>query len=61
MRTKNEILNESFSQTSKVPTWDATASLHERLTIEVLIDIRDILQYHLLRIGDLYSAFKEKE
>jgi len=43
MRTKDEILSESLSKTNKVPAWDATASLHERLTIEVLLDIRDIL------------------
>ena len=43
MRTKEEILNESLKLKSKTPDWDTTASLHERLTIEVLIDIRDIL------------------
>ena len=61
MRTKEEILKDSNDHLRKAPNWDGTASLHERLTIEVLIDIRDILQYHLLRIGDLYSAFKEKD
>lgn len=43
MRTKEEILNDSLNQQSKLPQWDGTASLHERLTIEVLIDIRDQL------------------
>jgi len=45
MRDKGEILSESLAKTHKVPDWDSTASLHERLIIEVLIDIRDILKH----------------
>ncbi len=43
MRTKEQILNDSQAKCSEVPQWDTIASLHEQLTIEVLIDIRDIL------------------
>lgn len=43
MRTKEQILKESLDWKSKTPDWDVTASLHERLTIEVLVDIRDQL------------------
>ena len=43
MRTKHEILGDSLASKPKTPHWDTTASLHERLTIEVLIDIRDKL------------------
>lgn len=61
MRTQDDILkccredinSKHFSQ--QAPLW------LEYRKIEVLIDIRDILQYCLLRIADLHSAFKEKE
>lgn len=43
MRSKDEILKDSTKAMGNTPAWDNTASLHERLTIEVLIDIRDIL------------------
>ena len=49
MRTKDEILKESKDQAGNVPSFDATASLHERLTIEVWIDIRDVLYSSLDR------------
>lgn len=50
MRTKAEILKESFTQTEKVFRGEITASSHDRLTIEVLIDIRDILNQRLMQI-----------
>ena len=43
MRIKDEILKEMLINKEKAPKWDSTASLHERLTLEVLIDIRDTL------------------
>jgi len=43
MRDKHEILKESHDQAPKAHDWDSTAILHERLTIEVLCDIRDEL------------------
>lgn len=43
MRTKGEILSESPRPRGDKPGWDSTASIHERLTIEVLIDTRDEL------------------
>ncbi|GAI73384.1 unnamed protein product [marine sediment metagenome] len=41
MRTKEQILNDSLKVQAKEPQWDCTASRHEQLTIEVLLDIRD--------------------
>jgi len=43
MRAKQLILEEIHRKANKTTDWDTTASLHERITIEVLIDIRDIL------------------
>ena len=43
MRTKKEILSESKKHELKTPIWDSEASVNERLTIEVLVDIRDFL------------------
>jgi len=45
MRDKQDILKESLDSTHKIPVWDLTARLHERLTVEVLIDIRDVLSW----------------
>jgi hypothetical protein len=61
MRTKDEILKEVGSLAKENPRGGLIPDLADVLMIEVLIDIRYILQYHLLRIGDLYSAFKEKD
>lgn len=61
MRTKDEILQESSKAVVEAPKEAQQMIAHEYLMLEVFIDIRDILQYHLLRIGDLYSAFKEKD
>lgn len=61
MRTKDEIFEELSKGTKEEagsPEYMGTAI---GIYLEVLIDIRDTLQYHLLRIGDLYSAFKEKD
>ena len=44
MRSKEEILQHSLEFQSKTPQWDCTASLHEQLQIEVLIDIRDLFE-----------------
>lgn len=43
MRTKDEILDHTIKPGPGSQKWDTTASTHERLTIEVLIDIRDQL------------------
>ena len=43
MRTKDEILNEARKGHPAPSSWDSTASLNERLTIEALLDIRDQL------------------
>ena len=48
MRKKDEILNDSLDFQAKYPVWGGTTTLHERLTIEVLIDIRD-------QLNSLYS------
>lgn len=61
MRTKEQILKDSLARTVKVPNWDLTASLHKRLTIEVLIDIRDMLNNRLLEISrEFYRQGKNK-
>ncbi|GAI03342.1 unnamed protein product [marine sediment metagenome] len=43
IRSKEQILNDSLKAQANEPQWDCTASRHEQLTIEVLIDIRDEL------------------
>jgi len=43
MRTKEQILDQAVRAKPAPGSWDCVASLHERLTIEVLIDIRDEL------------------
>jgi len=43
MRSKEQILNDTVKVERGPIPWDSTASIHERLTIEVLIDIRDEL------------------
>ena len=52
MRTKSQILTEANKGQPAPGAWDTTASLNERLTIEVLIDIRDILQTRLISIDN---------
>lgn len=60
MRTKEDILSESQNWVSKTPVWDTEAAINERLTIEVLIDIRDILDALLKDIGtNLFDHAKE--
>ena len=61
MRTKDEILTASRKAISKAPKEGQEMLEHEYLMLEVFIDIRDSLQYHLSRIGDLYSAFKDND
>ena len=56
MRTKDEIIKESKNQAGNVPSFDATASLHERLTIEVLIDIRDALVISEKVLTSIYDS-----
>lgn len=51
MRTKEQILNDSLKVQAKEPQWDCTASRHEQLTIEVLIDIRDQLSSLRIILG----------
>ena len=48
MRTKKEILDDSLNTLLETPQRDRIASVHEQLTIEVLIDIRD-------QLNSLYS------
>ncbi len=48
MRDKGEILSDSLKFQAKYPVWGGTTTLHEQLTIEVLIDIRD-------QLNSLYS------
>ena len=55
MRTKKEILQESRDNDKHTPQWDSMATLHERQTIEVLCDIRDILQDIKLIVPALLS------
>lgn len=43
MRSRQEILSDTLEQRTKTPSWDTTASLHERLMIEVFVDVRDEL------------------
>ncbi|GAH73701.1 unnamed protein product [marine sediment metagenome] len=43
MRTKDQILNDISEFQAKYPVWGGIQSLHDQLTIELLIDIRDIL------------------
>lgn len=53
MRTKEQILKDSTDRLDQVPEWDGTSSLHERLTIEVLIDIRDELSALITILGSV--------
>jgi len=53
IRNKGEILSEVFNNKAAPPEWDATALLHERLILEVLIDIRDTIKEGL---DDIDSA-----
>ena len=48
MRIKNEILDDSVNVQLETPQWERIAAVHEHLTIEVLIDIRD-------QLNSLYS------
>ncbi len=48
MRIKKEILDDSLNTLLETPQRDRIASVHEQLTIEVLIDIRD-------QLNSLYS------
>lgn len=43
MRSKEEILDHTLTFQSTTPQPHFIASLHDQLTIEVLIDIRDLL------------------
>lgn len=43
MRKKDEILNDSIKTQASALHWGSRAVIHELLTIEVLIDIRDQL------------------
>lgn len=61
MRTKDEILNDLQTHVDKLDPQHQELAKVAMIETEIQIDIRDILQYHLLRIGDLYSAFKEKD
>lgn len=47
MREKEEILNEAMKASPGPGSYDRIGTIHERLTIEVLIDIRDILSVDL--------------
>ncbi len=61
MRVKDAIINDLKKHANKSPDWDTTASLHERIQIEVLIDIRDIIDFRLTEIDDwLYGIFTNK-
>ena len=41
---------------ANAPKWDSTAAFHERILIEVLIDIRDILEMRFREINsDIYK------
>ena len=61
MRTKDEILRSAKTDINNSKASFPVSYWLRLRELEVLIDTRDILQYHLLRIGDLYSAFKEKD
>lgn len=53
MRSKQQILSDSLDTKVKTPQWDVTASIHERLTIEVLVDIRDQLTALITILGSI--------
>lgn len=53
MRSKDQILSDSLDCKPKTPDWDVTASIHERLTIEVMIDIRDQLTALIVILGSV--------
>lgn len=61
MRTKDEIIKELHKNRQPGMYGGIPPDTKDSILIEAVIDIRDTLQYHLLRIGDLYSAFKEKD
>jgi len=52
MRTKAQILDDAVRAKPAPGSWDCVASLHERLTIEVLIDLRDVIQQRLISIDN---------
>lgn len=53
MRSKEEILADTIKPGPESQKWDTTASTHTRLTIEVLIDIRDRLTAIEIDAGQL--------
>lgn len=61
MRAKGEIISDIKEHAHKAPDWDTTASLHERIQIEVLIDIRDILEGARFHLAKLIEDSKEKD
>lgn len=50
MRKKAQILKDTTDTLRMGISHDATRAAHERLTIEILIDIRDVLNERLLEI-----------
>lgn len=54
MRTKDLILKVSEKAMESTPPWLNATSVHERLTLEVLIDIRDII-FKRLNLDDSIS------
>jgi len=61
MPAKQIILEQIHRKANKTPDWHTVASLHERITIEVLIDIRDNLNMLVTMLGGVgkigYRAF----
>jgi len=50
MREKGEILSESLDREADAPNWSFATLSQERLRLEVLIDIRDIIHKDIAQI-----------
>ncbi|MBA7495812.1 hypothetical protein ES702_06403 [subsurface metagenome] len=61
MRSKDEILNDTVKVERGPIPWDSTASIHERLTIEILVDIRDMLHKDIAQIIEDLNFLANKD
>lgn len=60
MRTKDQILNDISDFQEKFPVWEGGQSLHDQLTVEVLIDIRDLFDHLICVLASIEKiAYRE--
>lgn len=61
MRSKVDILNDSQEERSDEPQCDFTASLIQKLLLESVIDIRDIIELRACQIIDRIAEISHKD